>query len=661
LHTFTEDLDLQGDQFYFDGGEFTGIIQDQLNWIGGTAVDLTIAAGANLVLTDSSPNPVRSWAGEIVNHSQLEYKNEELAQGWPGRVVFGTSDKAARFINENEFALIGQYASLTSSTGLGNDGSSARRDQQQFINKGLFTRSGSGTSFIDIPFLNQGRLEVKAGRLSINGNSNIFTNQGVVEIQSGRFDIFNTHSHTGSYIARTGEMRFGVGLHTFTEDLDLQGDQFYFDSGEFTGIIQGHLNWIGGTAVDLTIAAGANLVLTDSSPNPVRSWAGEIVNHSQLEYKNEELAQGWPGRVVFGTSDKAARFINENEFALIGQYASLTSSTGLGNDGSSARRDQQQFINKGLFTRSGSGTSFIDIPFLNQGRLEVKAGRLSINGNSNIFTNQGVVEIQSGRFDIFNTHSHTGSYIARTGEMRFGVGLHTFTEDLDLQGDQFYFDSGEFTGIIQGHLNWIGGTAVDLTIAAGANLVLTDSSPNPVRSWAGEIVNHSQLEYKNEELAQGWPGRVVFGTSDKAARFINENEFALIGQYASLTSSTGLGNDGSSARRDQQQFINKGLFTRSGSGTSFIDIPFLNQGRLEVKAGRLSINGNSNIFTNQGVVEIQSGRFDIFNTHSHTGSYIAKTGELVSGGRILLRMISIYRETNSILIAVNLQASFRII
>ena len=589
MHTFTNDLDLQGDQFYFDGGEFTGLIQDQLNWIGGTAVDLTIAAGSQLVLTDSSQQ-IRTWAGEIVNRSRLEYKNEERnGENYPGYVVFGTSSKAARFINENEFLLIGKYASLTSSTGFNYDGSWERRGQQQLINKGVFRRSGSGTSYIDIPFLNQGQVEVKEGELYIYGDANNFINQGLVNVQAGRLSITNTHSHTGTYIARTGEVRFSGGVHTFTNDLDLQGDQFYFDGGEFTGLIQDQLNWIGGTAVDLTIAAGSQLVLTDSSPN-FRTWSGEIVNHSQLEYRNDELAgYYYAAPVVFGTRDKAAKFINENAFALIGKHASLTSN--YGSDNSWERRGQQQFINKGLFSRSGSGTSYIEIPFLNQGRLEVKEGDLSISGDDNLFTNEGLVDVQAGRLSITNTHSHTGTYIARTGEVRFSGGVHTFTNDLDLQGDQFYFDGGEFTGLIQDQLNWIGGTAVDLTIAAGSQLVLTDSSQQ-IRTWAGEIVNRSRLEYKNEERNGDYPGYVVFGTSSKAAKFINEHEFALIGKYASLTSNHGLGGYDTSGRRTgQQQFINKGLFSRSGSGTSNIDISFLNLGTFIADTGGTYISG----------------------------------------------------------------------
>jgi hypothetical protein len=538
-------------------------------------------------MTDSSLG-FRIWSGDITNYSQMVYQNE-LAYGdnW-GRVIFGTRDKEARFVNEHEFSLIGQYASLSSYTGQGNDGSWERRTQQQFINKGVFRRSGSGASTIEIPLLNQGRLELKEGFIYVTGGPNIFTNEGVVEIQNGRFDIYNTHSHTGVFIAKTGELRFNGGTHTFTNDLDLQGDQFYFDGGEFTGIIQDQLNWIGGTAVDLTIAAGSKLVMTDSSLG-FRIWSGDITNYSQMVYQNE-LAYGdnW-GRVIFGTRDKAARFVNEHEFSLIGQYASLSSYTGQGNDGSWERRTQQQFINKGVFRRSGSGASTIEIPLLNQGRLELKEGFIYVTGGPNIFTNEGVVEIQNGRIDIYNTHSHTGVFIAKTGELRFNGGTHTFTNDLDLQGDQFYFDGGEFTGIIQDQLNWIGGTAVDLTIAAGANLVLTDSSPD-TRMWAGEIVNHSKLEYRNEEITGYYTGPIIFGTNSKAARFINEHEFALIGNYASLTSSTGA-NDGSWERRGQQQFINKGLFSRSGSGTSTIDIPFLNQGTFVAETGGTYITG----------------------------------------------------------------------
>jgi hypothetical protein len=459
-----------------------------------------------------------------------------------------------------------------------------------------------------------------------------FRNSGTVDVAEGSLHFSSSQTHTGVYIARTGELRFSGGVHTFTNDLDLQGDQFYFDGGEFTGLIHDQLNWIGGTAVDLTIAAGSRLVLTDSSPN-FRTWSGEIVNHSQIEYKNEEINGYYPGPVVFGTRDKAAKFINENAFSLIGKYASLTSN--YGSDNSWERRGQQQFINKGLFSRSGSGTSYIDIPFLNQGRLEVKEGDLSISGDVNIFTNEGLVDVQAGRLSITNTHSHTGNYIARTGEVRFSGGVHTFTNDLDLQGDQFYFDGGEFTGLIHDQLNWIGGTAVDLTIAAGSRLVLTDSSSSiSNRAWSGEIVNRSRLEYKNEELTGFYPGYVVFGTSSKAARFINENEFSLIGKYASLTSSTGY-NDGSSERRGQQQFINKGLFSRSGSGTSYIEIPFLNRGQVEVKEGELYIYGDANNFINQGLVDVQGGRLVIMGQvySQHEGeTLVRKSGNIVLDG-----------------------------
>ncbi|MCX5958754.1 MAG: hypothetical protein NT053_02550, partial [Cyanobacteria bacterium] len=131
------------------------------------AVDLTIAAGSKLVLTDSASS-IRTWAGEIVNRSQLEYRNE--VNNVHKRVVFGAINKAAKFINEHEFDLIGQYASLTSNHGLGGwDTSGARAGQQQFINKGLFSRSGSGTSTIDIPFLNQGSFIAEMGVTHISG------------------------------------------------------------------------------------------------------------------------------------------------------------------------------------------------------------------------------------------------------------------------------------------------------------------------------------------------------------------------------------------------------------------------------------------------------------------------------------------------------------
>ena len=173
------------------------------------------------------------------------------------------------------------------------------------------------------------------GFLSLKGpymrdiNQGYFRNGGTVDVAEGSLQFSSSQTHSGTYRSEVGEMRFSGGVHTLTADLDLEGDKFYFYQGEFTGIIKDHLNWIDGNAVDLTIAAGSNLVLTDSSSGP-RAWTGEIINRGRLEYKNEERAGDWTGRVVFGTSSKAARFINENEFALIGQYADLSSNLGLG-------------------------------------------------------------------------------------------------------------------------------------------------------------------------------------------------------------------------------------------------------------------------------------------------------------------------------------------
>ena len=299
-----------------DGGVLSGgeLTQD-LEWLSGRIRDFTIGPGGRVIAANS--DSAKFWTGEILNKGSIEHGGNLL--------FFGSGEGGVRFVNEGDYALIGPHGNLYYGYYGGYIGES-----NLFINNGRIRRSGEGESFILMPFVNN----------------------GVVEVETGGLALYGVHSITGTYIAETGSIIFDGGIYTITENAVFEGDNYTLRSGTLTGgEFTQDLEWHYGTIDNLTIGAGGRVIVSSDTD---RLFTGEILNKGYVKHSGRGLYYG------------KIRFVNEGEYGLVGETVGITLWD---------QSDPSLFINKGRLKRSGGvWSSWISIPFENQGVLEIGAG-----------------------------------------------------------------------------------------------------------------------------------------------------------------------------------------------------------------------------------------------------------------------------------------------
>jgi autotransporter-associated beta strand protein len=531
------------------------------------------------------------------------------------------------------------------------------------VNAGLLRKTaGTGTTRINVPFINTGNIVVRTGTLSLNNGG---TNFGTITVPSG------------------GTFALGGGTHTLTSGSTLTGAGNFLTTANATVVLAGLVDlagphsFNGGTLVfagnyncfnDLTISGstvsfngtgtispssltlgsfgmlgGSNLVtvngpMTWGSSSTI-SGASNLVINGELTIPPGTVflsgrtlinttAASWSNNVV-GAIELVDNAVLSNApnatFDCIGEGI-IENSTG-----------SNVFANLGLFRKIGAAsTTRVDVAFNNSADVQVQSGLLSLAGGG---TTIGECTVTAGaRFDLTSGTHNFSPASSITGAGDFSVsggtanlaglvnvgGIHTFSfGTANIIGN--YSCVGNALVISGGTANFNGtGTIAPATLdlsgfgnLGGSNLVTVSGLMN----WGGS----SSISGSNNLIAAGGlniSGGVVLsgrtlvnlGTTIWSNNVVNSltlSDGAVLSNAPGATFDCAIDNFIWSSA-GSNQIINAGLFRKiGGSNTTFISVPFHNLGVVEAQSGRLNFAGPFSVEAG-GVIRLRGG--EVTNT-----------------------------------------------
>jgi len=537
-------------------------------------------------------------------------------------------------------------------------------------NAGLFRKlNGTGTTTIQVPFNHSGAVQLQSGTLSLAGGgsssghyevasgaslifsagvntataSSTITGAGDFQVTGGTANLFGSVTTLGGHVFSGGTINLGDNYNPANNDISIAGCTVNFDGsnpvsaasltvsgygslgGSSLVAVSGPMTWNSGFAITgsnrvianggLTISSGDESLIGRTLVNMASGLWTNDVNHSFVLGSGAVLSNA-PGAT----------------FDCVGS-STIEPTTGGGT-----------VANAGLFRTIGApATTIVEVPFNNNGTVEVQSGTLSLSGGG---TNLGAIDVFAnatlslgGGFTLAPGASITGpgqllltsapaaanlaGTVSVSGSNTFGFGVANLTGNyvcsgnaLTIEGGTANFNSsnvifpssltvggyGSLGGsnlvTVSGPMTWNGGFTITGSNSVIANGGLT-IGPGDVSLFGRTLVN----------MASGlWTNDVNHGFSLGSGAILSNAPGATFDCVGSSTIQTGAGGG---------LVANAGLFRVTGApGTTRIEAPFINHAVVEVQSGTLSLaGGGSCIGASNSIAEIavSSGALLDFN------------------------------------------------
>ncbi len=459
----------------------------------------------------------------------------------------------------------------------------------QFVNGngGTYNKKSAGTTTFDgVSFLNAGTISVQTGSLDLQGggSSPVGAHFNASAGASLRFTGGTYAVADGSGFGGNGQFviaggRVSIGAQVGAADFRLIGGTL---AG--TQTFTGGLTWTDGNMNDggttTTIGSGGSLTIGSTADHDLNAHA--LVNNGTVNWTSGRIRSGNGGAITNnGTFNDASGSVVNNDY----QNATLTFTNGSG----------------GVYNKSGNNTSTYEVPFTNNGTINVTAGALNLTAGGAI--GHGAAFHGAGQALL------TGGTFATNGTVD--------SSSLVLDGAQI---SGThlFTGVVQwnsGNFNSAGTT----TIASGATLKLTSGADHDFNGHG--FVNNGTVEWT------AGAGRLRGGN---AATFVNNGVF-------NDNASSNVNNDYQNATLAFTNG-NGGSYNKLSAGNTDFYVPFNNSGTVNVSAGALALHGGGTFsggaaFNGNGSTQLVGGTFNvtggIHSTHlTLDGASLSGTPEL---------------------------------
>jgi len=530
--------------FTLAGGDVAGshTLTGTLNWQNGTLNSsgvTTLAAGGTLTLSGAVNHDFNGRT--IANDGTIRWTAGSLRSGNGGSI--------------SNFALWEDSAS-------GFDFNVAYGGGATFVNQasGTYLKTG-GTTTLNAPMVNYGTVTVSGGTLNLNAGGTFHDGSSV-------------GSSGGGVVQLTGGTLTAGGAVGFTAtNFKLSGGTV---SGNMTFL--GTSEWIGtdfNTSGTATIGAGATMLIANAGNHDFNGHA--MVNNGTVNWSAGDLRSGGGGTFT-------------NHATVLDSAASSQVANAYGGG--------VTFINgpAGSYLKT-TGTTTMNVPFVNRGNVTVSGGTLSLNGGGVFHDGSGI--------------GGTGGGVAQlTGGTLTAGGTAGFTaNNFRLSGGQV---SGNMTFL--GVTEWVAGdfnTPGTATIGTGATLNITGGGNHDFNGHGW--LNQGTVNWQGGHLRSGGGG-------------------TLTNQAQWNDTTTG---DFTNAYGGGATFVNAagGTYTKSAGTTSMTGVNFTNQGTVSVTGGTLSLidatlQGGSSIGSSgAGVVQFVSG------TLTASGSIQAQRLQL-SGGTL---------------------------
>ncbi|MBS0444459.1 MAG: hypothetical protein JSR59_00780 [Proteobacteria bacterium] len=570
------------------GGHASGTAATTLGGVSYTGDTSKIISGVVTLTGDSS------WSGNTVaNGNTLVFES-------------GIINNGATFTDSNAFnALMQNYSGPNA-----------------FNNAGAYVKNGASTSTIQVAFNNSGSTTVNAGRLELDGNDR---SSGSFSVASGATLAFanGTHNLNGVTVSGGGTLEIGgstsysfvnVNGGTLSSAVLISGGNLQGRGATFTG----PASWTGGEITGPgTDTFSGSFTITGNGSKYL--YGGRVLALTgDANWSNNTSAGG--NTIVFGggTLSNIGTFTDANAFNAV-----MQNYTGI-ND----------FDNEGAYTKTGTGTTTIQVPYDNTGTTSVNAGRLELAGGG---TDSGTFSIASGATLAFTSGTHNLNAATVNGRGTLEVAGSTSYSFVNVNGGKLssavLISGGNLQGrgaTFAGPASWTGGeiTGPGTDTFSGSFTVTGDGSKY---LYGGRVLALSGAgKWTGNTAASG--NTIVFGggTLANTGTFTDANSFNAV-----MQNYTGI-ND----------FANVGSYTKTGAATTTIQVAYDNTGSTNVNAGRLELAGGG---TDSGKFTIASGATLAFTngTHSLNAATVSGRGKLEISGSTSYSFVNVNGGTYS--------------
>ncbi|MEY2878807.1 MAG: hypothetical protein RLZZ15_1187, partial [Verrucomicrobiota bacterium] len=388
-----------------------------------------------------------------------------------------------------------------------------------------------------------------------------------------------------------------------------------------TLLLSNHSTWSGGdwstaAASTASIAPGGSLTLDASSVHDFNRRT--ITNHGTLDWQAGQLRTGNGGGFLNAADGTVLDSANSS---FNGAYGGTVT-----------------FANLGLYAKTGPGTSAFGVPFTNAGTLNLSAGTLDLQAGGTFAAGSTIgvaagatLRLSGGTLAVIDPTglvAPTGNYVVTGGTLAIN------TPTLTLPNLSFANGTLNGTGALTvGALTLTSGTIVTPLTLTGASLwqsgnfnapgttlfdvnaVVTISTTSTHDFNQRALVNAGVVHWTGGQLRTGNGGSIT----NQAGAVLHDTASSII----------------TNAFGGAALFTNHGLYEKSGSGITRIEIPFINAGTVAVSAGTLRFtstftqNGGTLALVSGGALQFDNGFNLAAGTLRGNGTI---NGNVVAGG-----------------------------
>ena len=567
-----------------DGGQLTGTgtFANTVNWNSGDWN--ASAAGFSTTIASSGTLNIGSGGNKDFNYRAITiatgadvYWNSGYLRGGNGSVF----TNSGTFHDKNASGY-----SLISPAGSGFGGTFT------FVNNGTYVRDVGATTYFNAPFNNNGTINLTAGDLQFAGGGTM-SSTSVVNAALG------THLYlTNNYSLADGAQLSGAGSFiqnngTLAIDGALRASSFDWNGGDWNAA---------GTGLATTIANGTTL---------------NVGNGGNKDFNGRSITNATGGTVNWQSGH--LRGGNGSVFTNNGQFNDLNASgysmiapAGSGYGGTFT------FVNNGAYVRDAGSTTTVNIPFTNNGTVRVKNGTLQFSGGG-ILASTATITADAGTNVMF-----TNGYTFNNGASLAGPGAYSLTGGAFLLSGTINVGSLTQTGgslsgsnTINGTVNWNGGdwNGSGTTMIANGGTLNIGNGGN--RDFNGRSITNAGGgdTYWFSGHLRGGSGSVF--TNDGTFHDKNSSGYSVISPASS-------GYGGTFA------FVNNGAYLRDVGATTYFNVPFNNNGTLDLTGGNIELAGGG-AMSATSVVSASTGTQLFFRT-SYT---LADGAQFTGAGRFI--------------------------
>jgi hypothetical protein len=467
---------------------------------------------------------------------------------------------------------------------------------------GVYNKTAAGQTNFYVPFNNSGAVNVNAGTLNLNGGGTL-NSGGTLSAASGTNVVFSNSYTLANASSLSGAGNFTVTNGTFTATGTVNVTNFNIAGGHVAGVhtFKGTLGWTAGdfndsdtTTIDGTGTFGISTT-TDHDFN-----AHVFVNNGTANWTGGRLRSGSGGtftnNAVF--NDTASSDVN-NDYG--GTALVFTNGT------------------SGTYNKNAAGQTNFYVPFNNSGTVNVAAGTLNLQGGGTL-AGGAKINATNGTSVVFNNSYALADSSTLTGAGAFSVTGGTLTANGSIAVGNLTFAGGQLAGthVLAGNVAW---TTSDFSSAGTTTLsntsTLTISNGNDHDFNGRGVVNNGTTNWTGGRLRSGNGGTFTNNATfnDSASSDINNDYGGTALVFANANGAT---------------------YNKTAAGQTNVNVPFNNNGAVNVNAGTLNLAGGGTL-NGGGALNAATGASVVFSNSYTLADASALTGSgafNVTGGTL---------------------------